>query len=162
MSTHVEIPFGGKKRPFRLALGELQELQGVCNVGPSTILGRLVSYQPQAATFKRPQPDAYDLGASDPDFIADFNTYSILRSIGGDWRVEEVRETIRLGLIGAGMTSTDAFILVSTYVDQTDKHPLTDNVGIAATILVHALTAPVGEDVGKPVTEKARRKKATA
>ncbi|WP_320188916.1 gene transfer agent family protein (plasmid) [Agrobacterium rosae] len=158
MTHTTEIPFGGKKHSFRLALGGLQELQSLCNAGPATILARLMSAQPQAAHVKRPDPDQFKLGAVDPDFLADFNTYSLLRSIGGDWRIEDVRETVRLGLIGAGMSPSDAYVLVSTYVDQTEKYPLVDNVGVAASILLHALTAPAGEQVGKSGTGKARTK----
>ncbi|MCA2372202.1 gene transfer agent family protein [Agrobacterium genomosp. 3 str. CIP 111-78] len=154
MTAGFEAPFGGKKHFFRLPLEGLQELQAACNAGPATILARLMSAQPQAANIKRPNVDDYQLGAEDPDFLADWNTYSLVRGIGGDWRVEDVRETIRLGLIGAGMTPTDAFIAVSRYVDQTEKYPLIDNVGIAAGILHHALTAPAGENPGKAKAEE--------
>lgn len=150
MTAVVEVPFGGKLHAFRLDIGALQELQKACGAGPSTILARLISSQPQAANVMRPDPDKYPLKTADPDFLADFNSYSLLRSIGGDWRVEDVRETIRLGLIGAGMSPTDAYIAVSTYVDQLRKYPLAGNVGVAAAVLLHALTAPEGEDVGKP------------
>ncbi|CDZ43195.1 Hypothetical protein NGAL_HAMBI1146_59680 [Neorhizobium galegae bv. officinalis] len=156
MTRNVEIPFGGKKHSFRLDLGGLQELQGVCNAGPATILARLLSSQPQAANVRRPDPASYPLGANDPDFLADFNSYALLRGIGGDWRIEDVRETIRLGLIGGGASPTDAYIAVSTYVDQVERYPLIDNVGVAAAILHHALTAPEGEKVGKPTTGKTR------
>ena len=154
MTAAFEAPFGGKTRSFRLPLEGLQELQAACNAGPATILARLMSAQPQAANMKRPNADDYQLGAQDPDFLANWNLYSLLRGIGGDWRVEDVRETIRLGLIGAGMLPTDAFIAVSTYVDQTEKYPLVDNVGIASGILLHALTAPAGENPGKAKAEE--------
>ncbi len=153
MTKTVELSFGGKLRPFRLDLGALRELQGVCNAGPSTILARLMSFQPQAANLRRPEPENYSLGAADPDFLADFNSYAMLRSIGGDWRVEDVRETIRLGLIGGGATPSDASIAVMTYVDQVERFPIVDNLGVASAILIHALTAPEGEKVGKSATE---------
>lgn len=154
MSATISLPLGGKLHSFRLALAQLQELQGVCNAGPATIFARLMSAQPQAAATRRPDPDAYPAGLDDPDFHRDLNAYSILRAIGGDWRVEDVRETIRLGLIGAGASSTDAFVTVSRYVDQIDRFALVDNVGIAAAILHHALTAPEGEPAGKPPAGK--------
>jgi hypothetical protein len=150
MSAPLALPFAGKSMAFRLAIGQLQELQLACNAGPATILARLMSSQPQAANAKRPDPENYPLGAADLDFLADFNAYALLRGIGGDWRVEDVRETIRLGLIGAGMTPTDAFGMVTRYVDDLQRSPLVDNVGIAAAILHHALTAPEGERPGKP------------
>ena len=150
MSAPLALPFAGKSMAFRLAIGQLQELQLACNAGPATILARLMASQPQAANARRPDPENYPLGAADPDFLADFNAYALLRGIGGDWRVEDVRETIRLGLIGAGMTPTDAFGMVTRYVDDLQHSPLVDNVGIAAAILHHALTAPEGERPGKP------------
>jgi hypothetical protein len=158
MSGPIEIPFGGKVHPFRLDLGALKELQSACNAGPATIFARLISSQPQAADFKRPNAENYQLASRDPDYVRDFNSYSVLRGIGGDWRVEDVREPIRLGLIGAGMSPSDAYIQVSTYVDQIDKFPLTDNIGVAAAILHHALTAPEGEKVGKQKTGKTTTK----
>lgn len=154
MARTIQLPLGGKQRDFRLDLGGLEELQSACDAGPATIFARLMAVQPQAANTKRPNPDNYDLGAADPDFLADFNSYSLLRGIGGDWRIADVRETIRLGLIGGGTTPSDAFIQVSAYVDDVEKFPLTDNVGLAAAILHHALTAPKGEEVGKLETGK--------
>lgn len=150
----IALPLGGKMHSFRLALAQLQELQSACNAGPATIFARLMSAQPQAAAARRPEPETYTAGLDDPDFHRDLNAYSILRAIGGDWRVEDVRETIRLGLIGAGSSSTEAFVIVSTYVDQTARFPLVENVGIAAAILHHALTAPEGEPAGKPPAGK--------
>ncbi|MGI2036410.1 gene transfer agent family protein [Rhizobium panacihumi] len=153
MTRAVELSFGGRFRPFRLDIGALRELQGLCNAGPSTILARLMSFQPQAANLRRPEPETYTLGAADPDFLADFNSYAMLRSIGGDWRIEDVRETIRLGLIGGGATPSDASVAVMTYVDQVERFPIVDNIGIASAVLIHALTAPEGEKVGKPAAE---------
>jgi hypothetical protein len=162
VSATVKQILGGKEHSFRLGIGELRELQDLCNAGPATILARLMSAQPQANGLRRPDPDTYGLGANDPDYAADFNTYSLLRSIGGDWRIDDIRETIRLGLIGAGMSSTDAFIAVSRYVDQVDKYPPVENTGTAAVILIHALAGPSEERPGKPETETALTKEVTA
>ncbi|TKT78424.1 gene transfer agent family protein [Aquamicrobium sp. LC103] len=162
MSRFATYPFGGKQQAFRLGIGELRELQELVGAGPSTILARLMSFQPQAQGLRRPQPDDYPHGHEDPDFIADFNTYAMLRGIGGDWRIDDIRETIRLGLIGAGMTPTDAFVAVSRYVDQTDKYPPVDYVGLAAGILIHALTGPKEDPVGKPKTGKTKTRGAAS
>lgn len=160
MTRVKELPFGGEIRRFRLPLGELRELQDKCQVGPATILSRLIAFQPQAMDTMRPRAENFELGIVDPDYIAQFNLFSVLRSLGGDWRVDDIRETIRLGLIGAGTTPTEAFLLVSRYVDNV---PLTENVGIASEILMHALVGEADDPVGKKVTEKApRRKKTTA
>lgn len=162
MSKTISLPFGGKQHPFRIGIGELRELQDIAGVGPATILARLMSGQPQASDRHRPVADNYPSGNNDPDFIADFNTYALLRGIGGDWRIDDIRETIRLGLIGAGMSPTDAFVAVSRYVDQTDTHPPVDNIGIAAAILIHALTGPKDDPLGKQPPEKKTTMEATA
>jgi hypothetical protein len=58
------------------------------------------------------------------------------------------------------MTPTEAFLQVSRYVDEV---PLTENIGVASDILMHALVGEATDPVGKPATGKAtRRKKATA
>lgn len=162
MSAAVKLQFGGREQAFRLGIGELRELQDLLDAGPATVLARLMSIQPQAKNLRRPVADDYPAGDRDPDFVADLNIYALLRSIGGDWRFDDIRETIRLGLIGAGMTPTDAFIAISRYVDQTDKYPPVDNIGTAAAILFHSLAGP--DPVGKPATgkTKTRAMRATA
>ena len=150
MAKSIKLPFAGHERAFRLDIGALRELQSTCNAGPSTILARLMSYQPQMADRQRPQPEQYRGGDMDPDYGADINLFAMLRQIGGDWRVDDVRETIRLGLIGGGMSPTDAFVFVSGYVDQ---YPLTDNIGLAASILMHALIGDQDDPAGKPIAE---------
>lgn len=102
---------------FRLAIGQLRELQEKCDAGPQVLLRRL----------------------SD-----------------GSWRVDDVRETIRLGLVGGGAAPTRALDLVRVYVDD---RPLLENVGPAQAILMAALVgAPDGEAPGKP---RRRRRAAT-
>ncbi|GHC61629.1 gene transfer agent family protein [Limoniibacter endophyticus] len=145
--THEDI-LGGVKRKFRLPIGELRELQEKCEAGPATILARLMSYQPNAT--KRPEPSDYTHGDADPDYIADFNVYSMLRSFGGDWRVDDIRETIRLGLIGGGTTPTDAYIAVARYID---TRPLWEHAGLACAILLKALTGDKDDDPGKAPVE---------
>lgn len=152
MTKFIKQPFAGQERAFRLDIGALRELQSTCDAGPSTILARLMAYQPQMTDRKRPQPEHYQYGDQDPDYSADLNLFAMLRQIGGDWRVDDVRETIRLGLIGGGMSPTDAFVFVSGYVD---PYPLTDNTGLAASILMHALIGDQDDPVGKPTAETA-------
>lgn len=141
---------GGAQRSFRLGIGELRTLQENCKVGPATVLARLMSFQPQAADHKRPDPADYSLGVDDPDFRADFNVYSLLRNFGGDWRIDDVREPIRLGLIGAGITPTEASILVQAYVD---SRPLTEHIGLAAQIIMKSLSADEPVTSGEPKAE---------
>lgn len=54
----------------------------------------------------------------------------------GTWTITDVRETVRLGLIGGGVGPAEALKLTRRYVD--DK-PLIGNVGLAILILSDAL-----------------------
>lgn len=67
------------------------------------------------------------------------------------WRVEDIANIIRLGLIGGGMAPTDALRFVRTYVE---GRPLIESLLPAQTILSVAL-------VGAPDEEKKSAEKAT-
>src|SRR5690606_951747 len=162
VTSTVKLQLGGREQPFRLGIGELRELQDLLDAGPATVLARLMSIQPQAKNLRRPVADDYPGRQNDPDFIADVHTYAMTRGIGGEWRIDDIRETIRLGLIGGGMTPTDAFVTVSRYVDQPEKYAPTDNIGIAAAILLHALTGPQDDPVGKPTPEETKTEETIA
>lgn len=88
--------------------------------------------------------------------------YALLQRIAsGTWMLGDVRETIRLGLIGGGMKPVDALRLVRDYVDE---RPLLESVAPARTILMAALMgAPDGEKPGKrqPAKRKATETPAT-
>jgi Phage tail tube protein, GTA-gp10 len=61
----------------------------------------------------------------------------LFRRLGqGHWRVDDVRETLRIGLIGGGMKPPDALRLVRRYVDE---RPLTESVLPAQAVLMVAL-----------------------
>lgn len=48
--------------------------------------------------------------------------YAVMRRIvAGDWRIDDLRETIRLGLIGGGMEAHRALVLTMRYVDARPK-----------------------------------------
>jgi hypothetical protein len=71
--------------------------------------------------------------------------------LSGTWRVKHVRETIRLGLIGGGMTPRDALNLVRKYVDE---RPLTESVLVAEAVLMAAIIGvPEDEAPKKPEPE---------
>lgn len=71
----------------------------------------------------------------------------------GRWRVDDIRETLRIGLIGGGMKPVEATSLVTRYVD---VFPLMDNVPPAQAILISALIGPVDEPVGKKERRRPR------
>lgn len=62
------------------------------------------------------------------------------------WHVHDVRETIRLGLIGGGLKPPQALKLVKRYVDE---QPLIDNVLIARAVLHASLFGVEDEQPGK-------------
>lgn len=115
-SARTTLVWADGEHTFRLAIGQLRELQDKCAAGPMEIMHRL--------------------------------------SVG-TWRVDDIRETIRLGLIGGGKTPVDAMLLTVRYVD---NRPLAENVAVAQGILLVALMGNPDDKVGKPEAGKTKRK----
>lgn len=92
---------------FRLAWGQLGELQEKCDAGPYVVLQRLHS---------------------------------------GAWRIEDITNIIRLGLIGGGMEPSPALKLVRRYVE--DRPPM-ENIIPSQVILSAALMGAPEEKVGE-------------
>jgi len=66
------------------------------------------------------------------------------------WYVDDIYETLRLGLIGGGKIPTDAYRLVEAYVS---ARPLAENFHAAYAVLASALNgAPEDPDAGKTTT----------
>lgn len=80
------------------------------------------------------------------------------RLANGRWRVDDVRETIRLGLIGGGMTPADAYTRTVRYVDE---RPLLESVPAAQAVLMAALVGVHEEPVGKGEAAEAETEAAT-
>lgn len=79
----------------------------------------------------------------------DAGPYVVLdRLTAGTWRMEDIREVIRCGLIGGGMTPGDALKLVRDYVE---ARPPVENVILARAILSIALAGAPDEKPGEPV-----------
>ena len=77
----------------------------------------------------------------------DAGPYVILdRIMNGTWRMNDIRETIRYGLIGGGMTPSDALKLVREYVE--DRPPV-ENLMIAQAVLSAGLVGAPEEAVGE-------------
>ncbi|MFG1247615.1 gene transfer agent family protein [Xanthobacter flavus] len=66
-----------------------------------------------------------------------------MRLRGTSWRVEDIHETLRLGLIGGGMSAPDALRLVQRYAYP--ARPLLECVPIAAMVVGAALSTPDAE-----------------
>lgn len=74
--------------------------------------------------------------------------FELLRRLTtGTWRVADIRETIRLGLEGGGLSANEAGRLVRDYVDP--PNPLLDSVLVAARILEAALSGAPDEAIPK-------------
>lgn len=106
-SAQIELDWADGSYPFRLAWGQLAELQEKCDAGPYIVLQRLHN---------------------------------------GTWRLSDIADTIRLGLIGGGMAPVDALKKVRTYVEE---RPPMENVIFAQAILSAALMGAPDERVGE-------------
>lgn len=77
----------------------------------------------------------------------DAGPYVILdRLVSGRWRLQDISETIKWGLIGAGMDQGDALKLVETDVE---TRPPLENLVIAQKVLGAGVVGSSEEDVGK-------------
>ena len=114
----IDLVWGDGQHRFRLAIGELRELEEKRKAGPVQLAERLTGL--------------YDMFGN--------------RTATPSWRVDDIRETIRLGLIGGGMAPHEAVALVDGYMD---RWPLLRSAGVAAQILDAALSGHPDEPVGK-------------
>ena len=69
----------------------------------------------------------------------------------GTWRVDDVREVIRIGLIGGGKQPTASLSLVIRYVD---GRPLMESVPVAFSVLAAALIGVPDDQPGKAEPEE--------
>lgn len=70
----------------------------------------------------------------------------LARFLNGTWRLTDLRETIRIGLIGAGMEPGAAQKLVKTYVDE---RPWMESLPTVKVIVMAALVGIPGDEPGK-------------
>lgn len=76
----------------------------------------------------------------------DAGPYMVLQRLAaGAWRVEDLSNIIRLGLIGGGMTPADALKKVRAYVEE---RPPAESVIFAQGILMAGLYGAPEEDLG--------------
>ncbi|MEQ1901856.1 MAG: gene transfer agent family protein [Devosia sp.] len=103
----ITLDWADGEHRFRLAWGELRQLQEACDAGPFVILQRLQL---------------------------------------GSWKLGDISETIRLGLIGGGATPERALQLVRDYVE---ARPPLENVKLALGVLAAAVIGPEDERLGE-------------
>ena len=72
--------------------------------------------------------------------------FILSRVSGGQWFLDDLRETIRLGLIGGGTKAAEALLIVERYID---PHPKADFVPYAQAILAAALFGVKDEKLGE-------------
>ncbi|WP_018634408.1 gene transfer agent family protein [Neomegalonema perideroedes] len=78
------------------------------------------------------------------------------RLLSGDWRVEDLVETLRLGLIGGGLKPPEALTLTRRYVED---RPLLESVTPALSVLAWALLPDAGAGDEEEDGEKGGKKK---
>lgn len=85
-----------------------------------------------------------DIANAGPDRV-------LRRIVSGDWRVDDLLATVRLGLIGAGLDEGEAKRLVLAMAEQ---HPLLHFQHVAQMVLMDAITGieddPLAEDGDAP------------
>ena len=85
-----------------------------------------------------------------------FGPQKLMRRVAdGDWHVDDLRETLRLGLIGAGMSAPEALKLVRRYVDE---RPLIESIKPALAVLVAVLS---GFEAASPRKKRKPAKRTT-
>lgn len=127
-SGDIELDFAGELRTFRLAIGQWRKVQEKCDAGPAELLARL-----SPAFFARQQGLSFDqiLGGG----------------LLGRWRVDDIREPILQGLLGANMAAPEAMKLVRDWVEE---RPLIESVALAYQIV---LAGVIGAEDEKPAGE---------
>lgn len=89
----------------------------------------------------------------------DAGPYVVLdRLVSGRWRLQDISEVIKWGLIGAGMPQGDALRLVETEVE---GRPPLENLVIAQTVLGAGVFGAPEEDVGKKSAAASQEKRKT-
>jgi len=89
----------------------------------------------------------------------DAGPYVVLdRLVSGRWRLQDISETIKWGLIGAGMPQAEAIKLVTSEVE---GRPPLENLVIAQQVLGAGVVGAPEEPVGKKLAAASRGKRKT-
>lgn len=173
----VEVSWADDTFTFDLPIGQLRELEKLCNAGPQWIVMRLeqnmwrlndvwetlrlsligggMTPAHAFALLKEKVPPSEPLTiawgpgehkfALPPEFhrkledARDAGLHEIAgRLISGSWRLDDIRETIRLALMGGGMSEPFANDLVQRYVD---RRPKIESIMTAHKVLSHFANA---------------------
>ena len=132
-NAEIELDFGGEARQFRLGVGQLRRVQEKCDAGPGELAARLAPY----VVLSEERSQAIEAGKSPPSMILAIATGRL-----GSWRVDDVREPIFQGLIGAGTSPDAATKIVRQWVDE---RPLIESLTTAFSILMASIAGVADE-----------------
>lgn len=118
-SAKITLEWADGEYDFRLGIGELKELQEKTRRIKNAV--------------------------GDFQYFGPMKLYEMLTN--GEWNVEDVRETLRIGLIGAEMAPIEAMRLVRRYVDEVPDW--TVNCKVAANVVAAAVLGWEIEPLGK-------------
>lgn len=82
--------------------------------------------------------------------------YILSRITSSTWLLDDLRETLRLGLIGGGAKATEALLLIERYFD---PHPKADFAPYAQAVLVGAMYGVKDEKLGESGAARGGRTK---
>lgn len=142
----IRRPFGRDERPFLLKVPQWREVEKTCDAGLGVIAARLA-----------PLVSLIEMG--DEKFPGGFMA-AIAHGHFGSARIDDVREPILQGLIGAGMTTTEAGSLVRLVFDESTT-PMMEWAHLAFAVVGQALIGLPDEPLGEPTATgqpKARRR----
>lgn len=134
-SGEITLPFGTEERVFRLGYREWEKLDETLDCGPGELLQRLA-----------PMVRAVQAGLTLPEML--------IAGTMGTWRARDPREVILQGLLGGGMTSTEAGILVRQQFEENMAWKL---VPLAFDIIQASWSGVASEPMGEKKAAKPKR-----
>lgn len=123
----TRVSFAGQERAFRIRWGEIRRIEDKCDTGIGEVLRRL-----SQAVLVLSQTEGLAALAS-----------------GLDIHAQDVRETIYQGLVGGGMPSGKADMLLRMEIDERGIVGLIDNISVALGVLWGATSAPEADEPGE-------------
>jgi hypothetical protein len=141
-NAEITLPWADGDHRFRLGIGELELLQEATDVGPYVLAERFRARARAVRISEEPL-----LGFDGPERLVSFdgeaNPPPMLPPLCS---LKEIRETLRLGLVGGGMKHGDALRLVRAHVEE---RPIEDNRHYAFLVIQAALYGAPEERVGE-------------
>lgn len=155
MSRHgdITLPFGAEEQLFRLGIGQVRAIEEKCDAGPPELARRLAPAMRLAQI----------MAGSDRKLHAQIFQRAVETGQLGSWKMDDYREPIFQGLIGAGIDRAVAGALVMANVD--GAAPLSGAITAYQILMAWLLGPeddPVGEGTGAPATKPATKPRSRA